>query len=103
MTGAVLPQKATAVIRYEDVAIENLKNSIQKKTILFSEKERLDVSDYPVFIIDTISILSKIYSYADIVFVGGAVGNTGLHNTLEAAVFGVPSNYWKKSQEIPRS
>lgn len=83
--------------------IETLKNSIQKKTILFSEKERLDVSDYPVFIIDTIGILSKIYSYADIVFVGGAVGNTGLHNTLEAAVFGVPIIIGKNHKKFPEA
>lgn len=83
--------------------IETLKNSIQKKTILFSEKERLDVSDYSVFIIDTIGILSKIYSYADIVFVGGAVGNTGLHNTLEAAVFGVPIIIGKNHKKFPEA
>ena len=39
------------------------------------------------------------YNYADIAYVGGAVGKTGLHNTLEAAVFGVPivigANYEK--------
>ncbi len=70
--------------------IEGLKVSINKKTILFSQKESLDVSSFQVFIIDTIGILSKIYSYADIVYIGGAVGNTGLHNTLEPAVFGVP-------------
>ncbi len=43
-----------------------------------------------MFIIDTIGILSKIYSYADIAYVGGAMGTTGLHNTLEPAVFGIP-------------
>lgn len=70
--------------------IEILKASIKKKTILYSEKEKINLSNYRVFIIDTIGILSKIYSYADIVYIGGAVGNTGLHNTLEPAVFGVP-------------
>ena len=41
----------------------------------------------------------RIYSYSNIAYVGGAVGNTGLHNTLEPAVFGVPiligNNYSK--------
>ena len=46
--------------------------------------------NYQVLIVDTIGILSKIYSYADIAYVGGAIGNTGLHNTLEPAVFGIP-------------
>jgi 3-deoxy-D-manno-octulosonic-acid transferase len=74
--------------------ILNLKNQIQKKTILFSEnvETRLIASlqEYNVFIIDTIGILTKIYSYADIAYVGGGFGNPGVHNILEPATFGVP-------------
>jgi 3-deoxy-D-manno-octulosonic-acid transferase len=70
--------------------IENLKNSITKKTVLFSEKENKDLSQFNVFIIDTIGILTKIYSYADIAYVGGGFGNPGVHNILEPATFGVP-------------
>jgi len=39
---------------------------------------------------DTIGYLSKVYSYADIAYVGGAAGSTGMHNILEPAVFGNP-------------
>jgi 3-deoxy-D-manno-octulosonic-acid transferase len=74
--------------------ILNLKNQIEKKTILFSENvEPLLIAalqEYNVFIIDTIGILTKIYSYADIAYVGGGFGNPGVHNILEAATFGVP-------------
>jgi len=73
--------------------IQELKNSIYKKTILFSEVGIVGVSslqDYDVFIIDTIGILTKIYSYADIAYVGGGFGNPGVHNILEPATFGVP-------------
>jgi 3-deoxy-D-manno-octulosonic-acid transferase len=70
--------------------IENLKNSITKKVVLFSEKENKDLSQYNVFIIDTIGILTKIYSYADIAYVGGGFGHPGVHNLLEPATFGVP-------------
>ena len=74
--------------------ISNLKNQIQKKTILFSEnvETRLIASlqEYNVFIIDTIGILTKIYSYADVAYVGGGFGNPGVHNILEPATFGVP-------------
>ena len=77
--------------------ILNLKNSITKKTVLFSEKEGKSLADFDVFIIDTIGILTKIYSYADIAYVGGGFGNPGVHNILEPATFGVPivigSNY----------
>ena len=49
-----------------------------------------NLADYQVFIIDTIGILTKIYSYADIAYVGGGFGNPGVHNILEPATFGVP-------------
>jgi 3-deoxy-D-manno-octulosonic-acid transferase len=74
--------------------ISNLKNQIQKKTILFSENVETQLiaslQEYNVFIIDTIGILTKIYSYADVAYVGGGFGNPGVHNILEPATFGVP-------------
>lgn len=70
--------------------IQQLKSSITKKTILFSDKENTDLSQYEVFIIDTIGILTKIYSYGDIAYVGGGFGNPGVHNLLEPATFGIP-------------
>lgn len=77
--------------------IQELQNSILKKTILFSEKEKrlkqvqnVKISEFQVFIIDTIGILTKIYSYADIAYVGGGFGNPGVHNILEPATFGIP-------------
>ncbi len=70
--------------------IQELKNAITKKTILFSEKENQNLSNFQVFIIDTIGILTKIYSYADIAYVGGGFGNPGVHNILEPATFGIP-------------
>jgi 3-deoxy-D-manno-octulosonic-acid transferase len=70
--------------------IQKLQKSITRKSVLFSEKENNDLADYDVFLIDTIGILTKIYSYADIAYVGGGFGNTGVHNILEPATFGVP-------------
>ena len=70
--------------------IQQLKQSITKKTVLFSEKENQNLAEFDVFIIDTIGILTKIYSYADIAYVGGGFGNPGVHNLLEPATFGVP-------------
>jgi len=70
--------------------IQELKNSISKKVILFSEKSTIDLTNYDVLIVDTIGILTKIYSYADISYVGGGFGNLGLHNILEPATFGIP-------------
>jgi 3-deoxy-D-manno-octulosonic-acid transferase len=70
--------------------INSLKSKIQKKVGLFSEKEKIDLVDCDVFIVDTIGILTKIYSYATIAYVGGGFGNPGVHNILEPATFGIP-------------
>jgi len=75
-------------IKTEQIA--NLKSQIKKSTVLFSEKENKDLSNYNVFIIDTIGILTKIYSYGTIAYVGGGFGNPGIHNILEPATFGIP-------------
>lgn len=83
--------------------IANLKEKLKTETVLFSEKEAKDLSKTQVFIADTIGLLSKIYSYADIAYVGGAYGNTGLHNTLEPAVFGVPIIIGKNHSKFPEA
>lgn len=83
--------------------IANMVSNLKVKTVLFSEKEGKNLSEYSVFIIDTIGLLSKIYSYADIAYVGGAMGNTGLHNVLEPAVFGVPIIIGKHHQKFPEA
>lgn len=70
--------------------IQYFKTNCTKKTLLFSEKENKDMANYDVFIIDTIGILTKIYSYADIAYVGGGFGHPGVHNILEPATFGIP-------------
>ena len=70
--------------------ITSLKSQITKSTVLFSEKRDLDLSGYNVFIIDTIGLLTKIYSYGTIAYVGGGFGNPGIHNILEPATFGIP-------------
>ncbi|MBT8384231.1 MAG: 3-deoxy-D-manno-octulosonic acid transferase [Bacteroidia bacterium] len=87
----------------EGKEIEKLKNRILKKVVLFSEKEGIELSSYQVLIIDTIGLLSKIYNYADIAYVGGGFG-AGIHNILEPATFGVPiiigPNYKKFAEAV---
>ena len=43
-----------------------------------------------VLIIDNIGMLSRLYRYATIAYVGGGFGDDGVHNVLEAAVYGKP-------------
>ena len=83
--------------------ISGLENSITKSTVLYSKNQQEDLEATQVLIIDTIGLLTKIYSYADIAYVGGAMGTTGLHNTLEAAVFGVPIIIGKNHEKFPEA
>lgn len=59
------------------------------KTALYSSKEESNLADTQVFIIDTIGILNRLYQYSTVSYIGGAF-KTGLHNILEAAVYGKP-------------
>lgn len=61
----------------------------QFKVVRYTKLQETDLENAEVLIIDTIGQLSKIYRYADFAFIGGAFGS-GLHNILEAAVFGAP-------------
>lgn len=84
--------------------VENLKE-IFPNAILYSDlktSQTLQLSDSQTLIIDSIGLLSKLYSYADIAVVGGGFHNSGLHNILEAATFGIPvvfGNHYKKNPE----
>ncbi len=75
-----------------NLRIESLKKKLKVKTVLYSEREKYNISDYQVLIIDTVGLLTKVYSYADVAYIGGGIGMgaNGLHNILEAATFGVP-------------
>ena len=86
--------------------IERLQQSINKQSVLLSESSENFSGEPQVLIVDSIGLLTKIYSYADIAYVGGAFLKGGLHNTLEPAVFGIPviigPNYegFKEAEEL---
>lgn len=46
--------------------------------------------DRRVLIIDNIGMLSSLYAYGDVAYVGGGFARSGIHNTLEPAIFGLP-------------
>ncbi len=75
----------------ERAKIDAMRRQLNKPSTLFSDiktEDDCNISDN-VLIIDSIGLLSSLYKSADYVYVGGAFGK-GLHNTLEAAVFGMP-------------
>jgi len=71
--------------------------------IKYSEREGKDLKNYSVFILDTIGYLGRAYSYADIAYIGGAAGNTGLHNILEPATFGIPLIIGENFEKFPEA
>jgi 3-deoxy-D-manno-octulosonic-acid transferase len=83
--------------------IDSLTSQLKQKTVCFSEMNDKDLSQYTVFILDTIGYLGKTYSYADIAYVGGAAGSTGLHNILEPAIFSVPIFIGKNYAKFPEA
>jgi 3-deoxy-D-manno-octulosonic-acid transferase len=72
---------------------QKLKTEFNANTLLFSEIKDSNPEEYQVLILDTIGLLTKVYSYSDISYVGGAFGKEGVHNVLEPAVFGSPILY----------
>ena len=66
-----------------------LEKSLQKKSIRFSMVNSESLHDYQVLIIDNIGMLSSLYRYGKVAYIGGGFGK-GIHNVLEAATFGLP-------------
>ncbi len=60
-------------------------------TVRFSQISNLQspISNHQILIIDNIGMLSSLYYYGNIAYIGGGFG-AGIHNTLEAAAFGLP-------------
>lgn len=74
----------------DDSSIEKIKNLLIKNNIsyhLYSDNETEIL--HPVLVLNTIGILSSIYQYGNVAFVGGGFNN-GIHNLLEPSVFGLP-------------
>ena len=83
--------------------IKSMIKRLKKPTVCYSNYANETLEDKSVFIVDTIGLLSKIYSYADIAYIGGGMGASGLHNTLEAATFGLPIVIGKNYQKFPEA
>ena len=70
----------------EDVKKE-FGNVILYSSLLAGERIPADTN---VLLIDNIGMLSRLYQYADVTYVGGGFGKDGIHNILEAAVYSKP-------------
>lgn len=70
-------------------AIEKLFPDSVRYSAIKDHKTPKDLKDLNVLIIDNIGLLSKLYRYADVAYIGGGFG-VGIHNILEAVTFGKP-------------
>jgi 3-deoxy-D-manno-octulosonic-acid transferase len=77
--------------------------SLFPHAVRYSQLNELESTlDYNVLIIDNIGMLSKLYRYATIAYIGGGLKAAGVHNVLEAAVYGKPvlfGEFYKKYSE----
>jgi len=102
-------QKLIVVPHELDAAhIDSIKKMF-KKSVCYSEVEKNSsllngIADYNTLVIDSIGMLSRLYSYGHINYIGGGFTNDGIHNILEAAVWGKPviigENYEKFAEAI---
>ncbi|MCF0058417.1 3-deoxy-D-manno-octulosonic acid transferase [Dyadobacter sp. CY356] len=99
-----LPLKAIiAPHEIEKHQMESWQKSLGKKSMLYSEYKKLydnsaEIEPFDYLIIDNIGMLSSLYRYSDIAYIGGSFA-TGLHNILEAATFGVPILFGNKKYQ----
>jgi 3-deoxy-D-manno-octulosonic-acid transferase len=73
----------------EKSKINKLCSKITSDFQLYSQVSDAKIHESKVLIIDNIGMLSSLFQYGDIAYIGGAFGE-GLHNILEAATFGMP-------------
>ena len=84
------PDYKLVVAPHEITRKEEVKETFSTyKTAFYTTMDESQLADIQVLVIDTIGILSRLYQYSHISYIGGAF-KTGLHNILEAAVYGKP-------------
>jgi len=85
--------------------IEALKSLFTCQVVRYSQANENTVNDAGCLIIDCIGLLSSVYRYGDLAYIGGGFGK-GIHNVLEAAVYGIPVmfgpkyNKFKEAKEL---
>jgi len=87
--------------------INKILKIINHPILKFSEANIDNIKNSNILLIDSIGLLSSLYQYGDIAYIGGGFG-VGIHNTLEAATFGIPvvfgpnNKRFKEAQDLIR-
>ena len=92
------------IIAPHEITMKSLKEirKLFPASILYSELTAQNSTSNKVLIIDNIGMLSRLYSYGSIAYVGGGLTKLGVHNVLEAAVYYKPvlfGSYFHKYNE----
>ena len=86
-----------------EARIQRLVELLPHETVRFSQATDQNLAEAHVLVIDNIGILSHLYQYANVAYIGGGFG-VGIHNILEAATFGLPvlfgPNYQKFREAV---
>jgi len=86
--------------------INRIHQLLKKPAISFSKVTEAEIDRFQVLIIDSVGLLSSLYRYGNIAYIGGGFG-VGIHNILEAATFGLPvifgPNYKKFKEALDLS
>ena len=69
--------------------LKQIESKLRRPFVRFSDASELNILDFDCLIIDNFGLLSSAYRYGEIAYIGGGFG-AGIHNLLEAAVYGVP-------------
>lgn len=71
--------------------LDDIKLLLDKRGFKYGYRSNNDsFEDYDIILLDTLGELAKMYSYADIAFIGGSFNTTGGHNPLEASIWNKP-------------
>ena len=80
---------------------KRIKKDLGDESILYSDiKSNTSLQEFSCLIVDNIGMLSALYNYSSISYVGGGMGKKGLHNTLEPAYFSKPIIIGKNYQKF---
>ncbi|MCB9276940.1 MAG: 3-deoxy-D-manno-octulosonic acid transferase [Lewinellaceae bacterium] len=97
-----LPEGWKAIIAPHQIRaahIQTLSGQLQGKACIYSEADEAALRSARVLLIDNVGMLSALYQYGRLAYIGGGFG-AGIHNTLEPIAFGLPVIFGPKYEKF---
>lgn len=105
IAGSTWPQDEQLLVRYidehpdvklvmapheiDEAHLRSIFQLFRGRYVRYTQADELNLRHTRVLLVDTIGMLSRIYRYGHVAYIGGGFG-AGIHNTIEAAVYGMP-------------